>query len=992
MDSPTDSVMPPVPSLHAEGETLVVVDTFSLLFQVFHAIPAMTSPQGLPTNALFGMARDLVSLRAKKPTYLVCALDLSGPTFRHHIYPEYKSHRPPMPVDLATQIPWLEKLLAVLRLPRLAMEGFEADDIMATLATSATSRGLDTLLCTSDKDCRQLLSKHVRLYNMRKDLYFNEDDLLRDWGVTAGQVVDLQALVGDSVDHVPGAPGVGPKTAQKWLQEYGTLEGLRANLASIPGKKGQVLQASWPQVEMSRDLVRLDTSVPIPIDWEAWRLREPDAPAAAELFRELGFRSLVAQFDQIARGGSAPGAASARPASRVASRPVRSGPGVQGDLFSAPAAVPGPSEANPDQDAAAITANEPLDPWDYSGYQAVTTPEKWGLLLAEVLGWKRFAFDLETTSLDPLQARIVGIALCARAGVAHYVALRGPAGDTCLDAEQVLADLKPIFENPAIGKVNQNIKYEQLVLQNAGIALRGIAGDPMVADYLLHAGERSHGLDELSRRYLGHRMIPIVELIGKSGRKQPQKRMDEVEVALVSRYACEDADAAWQLAGKLEGLLAEAGDGAASLTSIYRTLELPLIGVLARMEAEGVLVDRGRLEQLGREMGGELATIEANVYTRVGREFNLQSLPQLRQVLFDDLGLPTQRKTGVTGEASTDQETLEHLVALGLPGSDVPAMLLRHRQVSKLKGTYVDALPGLADAAGRIHASFNQTVAATGRLSSSDPNLQNIPVRREMGQQIRQAFIARPGWSLISADYSQIELRLLAHLSGDEALLGAFRAGVDVHSAVAGELYGVSIETVDDAMRRTAKMVNFGVIYGISAFGLAARLGISRDESGRFIEAYFERYPAVLSWQQRLLDQACTTGVVRTLLGRVRHIEGVRATSTYRQRNQPEREAINMEVQGSAADLIKLAMLEVDRVLPAEGFVGRMVLQIHDELVLEAPLEEVERLAGRLRTCMVDALAGRVELRVPLEVDVGAGPNWLDVAEIHFPGGGQASG
>lgn len=962
----------------AAGETLVVVDTYSLLFQVFHALPPMSSPAGLPTNALFGMARDLVSLRARKPGYLVCAVDLGGPTFRHALYPDYKSHRPPMPPDLAAQIPWLEKLMDALAIPRLGVDGYEADDLLATLAAEARGKGVDTVLCTSDKDCRQLLGPHVRLYNLRKDAYYTEAELKADWGVTPDRVIDLQALVGDTADHIPGAPGVGPKTAQKWLEEFGSLEGLHASLDKIPGKKGQVLKENWDKVELSRQLVRLETQVPMALDWAAWKLREPDASKAHALFKELGFRSLANLFDPAAKeGGVAPQNQPAEPARPAAAR--GRGPksaGGQGDLFS------GLGTGGGSEMVAAPAAEAVEDGWDYSRYQAVTTPGQWKDLLQAVRGWKRFAFDLETTSLNPLEAKIVGVALCREEGKAHYVALRGPLAQTSLDPDGVLADLKPVFEDAGVEKVNQNIKYEYLVLAAHGIHLLGLAGDPMVADYLLHAGERSHGLDELSRRYLSHRMIPITELIGKAGRKQPQKRMDEVDVEQVARYACEDADAAWRLTGKLETLLGAGDESTAALPGVYRDLEVPLIGVLARMEAEGVKIDIPRLEHLGREMGAELQEIEGKIHGVVGRAFNIQSLPQLRQVLFDELKLPAQKRTGVTGEASTDQETLERLATLDLPGCEVPRLLLRHRQVSKLKGTYVDALPALADAQGRIHASFNQTVAATGRLSSSDPNLQNIPVRREMGQQIRQAFIARPGWKLIAADYSQIELRLLAHLSGDEALLQAFADQVDVHAAVAAELYGVSLAQVDDGMRRTAKMVNFGVIYGISAFGLAARLGIGRAEAGAFIDAYFARYPAVLEWQEKLLRQAHSTGTVHTVLGRMRRIEGVRADSSYRQRNQPEREAINMEVQGSAADLIKLAMLEVDRMLPAEGFVGRMVLQIHDELVVEAPEAEVDRLARRLHACMAEALSSRVKLKVALEVDVATGTNWLDVEEI----------
>lgn len=933
---------------------LVVVDTFSLVFQVFHAIPPMSSPKGLPTNALFGLARDLMALRGENSDFLVCAMDLEGPTFRQDLYPPYKAHRPPMPQDLALQIPHINRLFEAVSLPSIGIPGFEADDVMATLAAEGVKRGLEVVLCTTDKDCRQLLGPQVRLLNLRRQTYYDTESLKAEWGVAPGQVVDLQALVGDSTDNVPGAPGVGPKTAAKYLEEFGTLEGVQASLGSIKGKKGEVLRDNWDKVELSRQLVRLRADVPVSWDWDAWKLAPINPARAADFFREMGFRSLTRMAEEMLPGGARP-AKAAPPAHPI-----------QGDLFSAAAPA---EETSPGES----------DGWDYDHYRVASNQSEMEECLADLGRQTSFAIDLETTGLQPESCQIVGIALSWKEGTGWYWPMLAPPGEPCLDPQAALARLKPILEDPERGKVNQNIKFDWRVLAGAGIHMRGIAGDTMVADYLLHAGERSHGLDELSRKYLGHRMIPITDLIGPPGRKVPQKRMDEIPVALVARYACEDADAAWRLSGILEKALVETG---AKLPGLYASLEVPLVGVLARMERAGVLIDSARLQALSVEMAGELGRIEADIHAAAGRVFNIQSLPQLRQVLFADLGLPVQGRTGTTGEPSTDQESLEKLASLDMPGSSMPRLLLRHRQIAKLKGTYVDALPGLAGPDGRVRASFNQTVAATGRLSSSDPNLQNIPVRREEGQQIRQAFIAPPGHRLVSADYSQIELRLLAHLTGDKALVASFNRGIDVHASVAAEIYGTPVEKVDSAMRRTAKMVNFGVIYGISAFGLAQRLGVPREQAAAFIDAYFERYPSVLAWQEKILDQALANGFVETILGRRRAITGLKSTRSHRSRTQPEREAINMAVQGSAADLIKLAMLSLDKMLEKSGLGARLVLQIHDELVLECPEGETARAASLVRSAMRGAFDSQGPLLVPLDVDVSAGPNWLDVEEV----------
>jgi DNA polymerase-1 len=963
--------MPPGPT----PETLYLVDAHGLIFQVFHAIRGMTSPAGLPTNALFGFTRDLLFLRSLRPTYLLCAFDRSEPTFRSALYPEYKANRGEMPNDLQLQLPLIDQALEALGVPAVSVAGYEADDVLATVALAGAGRGLDVFVCTSDKDCRQLISDRVRLYNLRKREEFGAAELLADWGVTPEQVVDLQALVGDSVDNVPGVPGIGVKTGAQLLQAFGTLENVLANVEKISGlKRRENLRAAGPTVALSRQLVRLATDVPVELDWDAWRVRQPDTERLLALCQEWGFQSLASQV-------------------RAAARPAKAAP-VQKQLFADgeelfPFGANAEAEAEAEQPAKPAAAARPggRDGWQAT-YSLVDTPEKFDDFLLRLSEQKRFAFDLETTSLQPLEAEVVGLAFSWHEGEGWYLPVRGPEGSAVLDAQATLARLRPLLEDPAVAKVNQNIKYDLLVLRAQDVNVRGVVGDPMVADYLLHAGERSHNLEDLARRYFNHQVTPITDLIGKKTKKQPQLRMDQVPTERVAAYAGEDADVAWRLCSRLEPLLEQPvrgmGEGA-PLRKLYDELEVPLIEVLAELEFNGVRLDVPLLERLSAEMGEQLRGIEQEIYQLAGHEFNIGSLPQLRKVLFEELKLPVQGKTGITGVPSTDQESLEKLAALDHAAAALPRKLLEHRQIAKLKGTYVDALPAMVNKkTGRIHASFNQTVAATGRLSASDPNLQNVPVRREMGQQIRQAFLAEPGWTLLTADYSQIELRLLAHFCGDEALRRAFAEDRDVHAAVAAQVFGVAEAEVTPGQRRMAKTVNFGVIYGISPAGLGTRLHISREEASRFIAAYFARYPKVGEYQARLLADCRRTGYVTTILGRRRRFDptAIRTTSSYQDRNQAEREAINMEVQGSAADLIKQAMLNVFRRLRRERLRARMLLQIHDELVFEAPPEELAGLAALVREEMTRPVERALGLEVPLRVDLAAGPNWLDVAKL----------
>lgn len=998
----------PLPPTAPDAGSLYLLDAHGLIFQMFHGIPAggMSAADGRPTNAVFGVTRALMNLYDHGADYLIAAFDLAEPTFREEISPDYKAHRPPPPDDLLTQEPMIRQILDAMRIPVLSVPGFEADDIIATLATEGAARGLTVNLCTSDKDCRQLLSDRVKIVNLRKGETLDAAGLKADWGVTPEQVVDFQALVGDSVDNVPGVPGCGPKTASKWLQQYGTLENLIAHADEVGGPKlRDALKKAIADgtLEKCRKLVRLDTRVPLDFDWPGWRRRDWDGQRLLELCQEFGFRGFAHKVrSTLAASGAKRNAAILETIgeSPSAAKPPAKGPAPAKAPPGKAPKIPRPEAPSlfdqidgpePDAEPAplgdtdfAFGANAPaedspgvdpfsqalgIDGWNGS-YEAVATPADFAAFLANLRAQPRFVFDLETTHLDPLRGDIVGYAFSWEAGKAYYVPVRGPAGETVLDPDATLAALKPVFEDAAVRKVNQNIKYDRLVLRANGVDLAGVAGDPMIADYLLHAGERTHNLDDLTRRYFGHENITIDKLIGK-GKKQVT--MAAVPVAKVVAYAGEDADAAFRLADKLEPDLAAAG-----LRGLYDDLEIPLVEVLAELEFNGVRLDVPFLEKLGKEMSEQLAAIEAEAHALAGREFNLASPKQLREILFDDMNLRVQKRTGTTGQASTDQESLERLAALGHP---LPRKLLEHRQVAKLKGTYVDALPALVNPrTGRVHTSFNQTVAATGRLSSSDPNLQNIPARTEMGRQIRQAFVPRDGWVLLTADYSQVELRLLAHFSGDDHLRAAFADDKDVHTLVAAEIFKVPEAAVTGDQRRVAKTVNFGVIYGMSAIGLATRLGMPRAEAETFIDEYFARYPKVLAYQDRLLADAKANGYVATLLGRRRpfSLNSRDVSSGYQWRTQPAREAINMEIQGSAADLMKRAMLGVHRRLRAEKFAAKMLLTVHDELVFECPPAEVSGLAALVRAEMSGALA----LAVPLKVDVSAGPNWLDGEDV----------
>jgi DNA polymerase I len=897
--------MKPRPSLY-------ILDAFSIIYQVFHAIPTMSGPSGQPTQAVFGIFRDLMGLlKNRKPDYLAAAFDGPGPVFRSELYAEYKAQRKEMPEDLQAQVPVIKRLFEAFRVPVLIEEGFEADDVIATLARRGAERGLDVFICTADKDARQLLNEQIRIYNFRKNQILDVEGLKADWGVAPHQVVDYLSLTGDSVDNVPGIPGIGPKSATELLQKFGDLETLLQRAGEVAGaKKQQSLRDYADRARLGRQLIALKEDLPMALDWEALKSDGYDAKALKALCIECGFHRLMDEIVDDKR--------------------------------------------------------EPEAVWQTDLYEVVDTPEKLAAFVSKLNAQPKFCLDTVTTSIDPLRASLVGLSFSWKAGEAYYLPVRGPMGSQALEPATTLDALRPALTNPDVEKVGQNLKDDMLVLHRCGIEIAGPVTDTMVLSYLLESGERNHNLDELSRRLLDHSMTPITSLIGKG---KAQLFMDQIDIPKIAAYAGENADAAWRLEEILGPRVREE-----NLWTLYTDLERPLISVLATMERHGIKVDVGLLKRLSKEFANRLETIKAEIYKEAGREFNIGSGPQLRDVLFIELKLPVIRKTP-KGEPSTDAEVLEELAAR----HRLPRLIVKHRQLDKLKGTYLDALPLLVNPDDeRVHASFNQVVAATGRLSSSDPNLQNIPVRTEDGRQIRQAFVPGfPEWSLLTADYSQIELRVLAHFSKDPALLRAFADDRDIHSAVASRIFGIPESEVDSGQRRVAKTVNFGVIYGISPYGLAARLGITQTEAGAFIDAYFREYAGVAEFMSSTLVSAQKSGRVETILGRRRSVTGIKKTG-FRNLGQTERIAVNAVIQGSAADLIKRAMLLVDQRIRDAGLQARMLLQIHDELVFEAPDGEIPPLADLVRNAMTSAL----NLDVPIRVDLGYGPNWLDVQDL----------
>lgn len=945
---PPAVVLAPIdPASPLTGRTVYAVDSHSLIYQVFHALPEMTGPKGQPVAAVHGYLRDLCDLVEKhKPDYLACTFDLSEITFRNELFGEYKAHREEMPADLQSQVADIRRFLAALGLPVLECAGYEADDIMATFARLAKEQTGKCVLVTSDKDCRQLITDQVTIFLIRKNLFYGAPELMADWGVRPDQVVDFQAMVGDPVDNVPGIPLIGPKAAKELLEKYGTLESILDHAHEVSGqKKKENLLAGRERAMLSRELVKLRADAPVEIDWPKLRPGSGDAAAVNELCQELGFRQLGQRLIKVFCGGDA----AIVPSSSGA---VDKDAPTDTEVIEAPANAPTFEEA----------------PWNVR-YETIATEAALRSLVAEMEKQSRLSIDTETTSQYPRRAEIVGYAISWKPDEAYYVPVKAPPGDPQIDPAKAAEILKPVLERADIAKVGQNIKYDLIVLRAAGIHVQGTAFDTLVADFLLEPGIRSHNLDELSGRYLQHTTVKIDTLIGTG---KNQKRMDEAPVEKVSWYAAEDADVALKLADKLSLRIDESG-----FTKLFHELEMPLVEVLADIEFNGFKIDADLLRSMSDKFAKLIATLEAEIYAIAGREFNIDSRNQLSVILFEELGLPVLKKTK-TG-ASTDAEVLEDLAKL----HPLPKKIIEYRQMAKLKSTYIDSLPEqIVPATGRVHTSLKQDVAATGRLSSTDPNLQNIPIRTEQGRDIRSAFLpGHEGWKLLSADYSQIELRVLAHFCQDEALMAAFRDKEDIHTRVAAQVHKVEASEVDREMRRRAKAINFGIIYGQSAFGLSKALDISQQDATVFIEAYFAQYPSVAKFMDTVLDDCRKKGYVETILGRRRPVEGVRPQAVRvnsKQKTLPERIAINSVIQGSAADMIKRAMIGIHRRLKSENFAAKMLLQVHDELVFEFPPEEQSRLIA-----MVKEEMGNFEgFTVPLQIDVKVGPNWASCEAV----------
>ncbi len=901
----------------------VLVDGSSWLHRAFNALPALSTKAGEPTGALYGVLNMLRKLLADyRPDYLAVVFDAPGKTFRHEMFADYKAHRPPLDPQLVQQIEPLHACVRALGLPLLQVTGVEADDVIGTLTRQATARGLPVLIVSGDKDLTQLVDDRVRMLDTMKNVVTDVAGVEQKFGVSPALIVDWLALVGDSSDNIPGVPGVGPVTAAKWLREYGSLDNLVANAAAISGKIGDKLRAGLEQLPLSRRLATLDCNVPLPLAFEDLRPAPPDAAALRALYERYEFRSWLKDLSSDSREISA--------------------------------LTPAPVMAQPSLDF----EGAPSEPTHYQLVLEQAALDGW---LERLRGADLFAFDTETTSLNYLDARIVGVSFAVTPREAAYVPLAHdyPGAPDQLNREYVLEQLRPLLESADRPKVGQHLKYDLHVLANHGVALRGIRHDTLLESYVLDSTAR-HDMDSLAERHLKLRTIRFEDVAGKGAK---QLTFNQVALEQAGPYAAEDADVTLCLHHCLWPRL----EREPGLRRLYEELEIPLIDVLARMERTGVRVDAAALRQHSGELAQRLWELEQQAYDLAGEKFNLGSPKQLQAILFERLGLPAGKKTA-TGQSSTAEDVLQEL-ALTYP---LPRVILEHRTLSKLKSTYTDRLPEqIHPRTGRVHTSYHQAVASTGRLSSSDPNLQNIPIRTPEGRRIRQAFVPEPGWVMLAADYSQIELRIMAHLSGDEGLLRAFAAGDDVHRATAAEVFGVTLEQVSAEQRRSAKAINFGLIYGMSAFGLAQQLGIERGAAKDYVDRYFARYPGVKAYMEDTRRRAAERGYVETVFGRRLYLPDIRARNA-QLRQAAERAAINAPMQGTAADIIKRAMLAVDRWLRESAFPVRMIMQVHDELVFEVAEDAVSLASERIRAAMV-AAAG---LRAPLEVDVGVGANW----------------
>ena len=912
---------------------LVLIDGSSYLYRAFHALPPLTNAHGEPTGALFGVVNMLRSTLKSRPDYLAFVADAPGATFRDALYDQYKANRPSMPDDLRSQVQPMLSIVGALGFPILCVPGVEADDVIGTLAIQAQALGIEVLISTGDKDLAQLVSSHVTLINTMSNTITDSAGVMEKFGVRPEQIIDFLALTGDTVDNVPGVPKCGPKTAAKWLAEYATLDGVMQNADKIGGKIGESLRAALPQLPLSRELVTIKTDVPLEFAPTDLAQRAADTTALRELYTRYDFKAALKELD----------AAAGTPTSRESDTD---------EIVSQTDLIPDarPSASAPD---AALSAP--------GSYELVTTQPQLDAWLEKLSGAELIAFDTETTSIDAMRAEIVGVSLSVELGRACYIPLGHdyPGVPQQLDRDSVLATLKPVFEDAGKAKLGQHAKYDINVLSHYGIAVQGLKHDSMLESYIWNATATRHDMDSLARLYLGYETIKYEQVAGKGAR---QISFSQVDLDTACRYAAEDADITLRLHHALWPRL----ESVPTLRKVYEEIEIPLVPVLAAMERRGVLIDGDELRRQSQQLGKRMLELQQQSYGLAGHEFNLDSPKQLQAVLFDELGLQAKLKTP-TGQPSTNEEALEAIADT----HELPRLILDYRGLAKLRSTYTDKLSGIVNPrTGRVHTSYHQGAVATGRISSSDPNLQNIPVRTEEGRRIRQAFIAPPGWKVMAADYSQIELRIMAHLSGDEGLLRAFHEGGDVHRATAAEVFGIAAEEVSTNQRRAAKAINFGLMYGMSAFGLARQLSVDRGEASDYMARYFSRYPGVRAYMDATREQAHREGYVETLFGRRLYLENL-TSRNQGLRQGAERAAVNAPMQGSAADIIKRAMIAMATWIGDRDDV-RMLMQVHDELVFEVRADAVDT----VRAAVIERMSGAAKLAVPLLVDVGVGTNW----------------
>lgn len=927
----------------AERPKLFLLDAMALIYRAHFAFirtPRMTS-DGRNTSAIYGFLTSLLEILEKeKPSHIGVAFDSEKPTFRHELYSEYKSNRQEQPEDIRLAKPLIKDILQAWNIPILQKEGFEADDVIATLACRAAEHGFDAFMMTPDKDFGQVVNGHIYLYipsRMGKPSYVMDGQAVCDrWGIDRPeQVIDMLALMGDSSDNIPGVPGIGEKTAARLIRQFGGVQELLAQLNQLKGKQREKLEENQQQLLLSRRLAVIDTEVDIAFDPDDLRIGSRDDNSLRRKLLDLEFRSLVKRIWGEETSAPAP------------------------DLFNQPQEENTSKESAPEE-AATPASNYESYQADAVDYRLVERPEDLAQLAATLSGLESFAFDTETDQLDPHKARLVGLSFSWKAKQGVYV----PVAQNDTDCERVLEALRAPMQNERITKVAQNAKYDLLILGHAGLTIEGPIFDTMIGHYLLEQDSR-HNMEVLARQYLHYEPIPIENLIGPKGKKQGS--MADLSPESVYAYACEDADITWRLGNLIQQKLHEE-----HLLDLYWKVEAPLISVLVSMEVEGVKLDVQALADFSRELGITLGQLEESIYKLAGRRFNLNSPKQLGDILFDELDLkPKPRRTKKTGQYSTNEEILQKLAA----EYEIGAKLLDYRGVQKLKSTYVDALPELiSPRTGKIHTSFNQAIAATGRLSSNNPNLQNIPIRTERGRRIREAFIpSHQDGCILAADYSQIELRLIAAISQDKAMMEAFQKGEDIHTATAARVFEVDKKEVDKELRRQAKTVNFGIIYGISAFGLSQRLGLSRQRSAEIIEAYFEKYPGIRQYMDDAVRSARDKGYVETLLGRRRKLPDINSANATT-RGYAERNAINSPIQGAAADMIKLAMIRIHDALREAGLRSAMVLQVHDELLFDVYPGETEA----VRRIAIEHMRDALDVGLPIEVETGSGANWLE--------------